>query len=858
MKEIIYSIDRTLCAQFQTLTIKAYTLAPNGLFKEISFSDNKQIQSKVLQELFLEEEIHKKREKNSPYTFFRVRAGKAYSLLQKLACEKLYFEKQHIVCDFFSKLSLTYSSSFEKDTYTLSANIQNKTGTFSFSDCTLICNGSPCFVIRKNFLYFFDENISWSDVKQFLPNGTVTCTRSEFERKSKEIQENGFIITSSNEMQAVTILPLLQLKDRTGAFAELFMDYGNGEIFSFHISPLEKNSSFRDKQEAIWEKDLLECGYQKRGSEYLCPVPQVAKTLDLLLDIGWKVLDVQKKELKRLKNFQVDIHEENNQFQVLGKATFQDRDIAISSLASHSASKQIFIQLGDNYVGLLHRERKDLLPFTELCDEMTLIQEKAFIQKNRLGLILDAAQSCPSIQSHIKEKTALTQIDLFQGSLYPYQQIAVSWLQQLYHQNFSALLADDMGLGKTVQVLAFLASLGIESKTLIVVPTTLLFNWEKEIQTFFPQAKVLLYHGQNRKEAALNDAYTIVLTSYGTLRKEYALFERLLFDTIILDEAQTVKNSSSQIAQIVSKLQASFRISLTGTPIENSLDELYSHFQFLLPNLLDKDEMQPHFARHIQKKIKPFFLRRKKEEIALDLPEKIEQEVLLEMQEEEKANYLKIVASFQKGLLQKISLDGAQKHSMEILEAILRLRQTVCLPALSGLSSDEELPSSKFESVTFDLETILEEKKKVIVFSQFAKMLSYLAAHARKKNWNYLLLDGTTQNRKEIIDRFQTDPEERLFFMSLKAGGVGLNLTAADYVLLYEPWWNEAVENQAFARAHRIGRKDTVILKRYIVKDTIEEAIQKLKTSKKALSNSILEESAFLQSLSLDELLTLI
>lgn len=841
MKDITYSIDKELSEQFQTLTLKTtgYTALP------------------ILTE---DEDLFREREKSfakSPYTFFRIQAGKVYSLLQTLAPQKLYFNNAPLVCDFFSKLTLSYAVSQQGENFSVSIKIQSPTASFSVSECDLICSAKPCFLIRKNFLYFFHENISWNDLKPFLQNGTSTYSREEFEKLQEEIKENGFSITFDQPIQEQTVLPVLKLKDRTGAFAALFMDYGDGSLLSYQTDPLEKSSRKRLKlQETQWEKDLIESGYQIHGKEYFCPVAKIAKTLDFLLEVGWKILDMNGKVLVRLDSFSAEFDETQKEYLLQGKTTFKDFSVDTKGIAFFMKAKQTFIPLDGKSVGLLYRERKDLLPFADLSDELEIYQEKAVLKKTKLGLLDESAKACTAIQIRSLAIDPLQHTDLFHGSLYPYQEHGVSWLNALYQKGFSALLADEMGLGKTVQVIGFLTRLGLNARTLIAVPTTLLFNWEKEIRTFFPKAKLHLYHGPDRKAESLADkSLTIILTSYGILRKDYAHFEKQAFDVIVLDEAQAIKNSASHVAQSAQKLQSRFRISLTGTPIENSLDELHSHFQFLLPDLLQKEEMLPSFAKKVQKKIQPFVLRRKKEDVAIDLPEKIEQEVIVQMQEDENAHYLKLIASFQQGLIKKVTLDGAQKHSLEILEAILRLRQTACHPSLTNLSTTT-IHSSKFECVCTDLETILREKKKVIVFSQFAKMLFHFATYARNSGWKYLLLDGSTTNRKEIIDRFQTDPEEQLLFMSLKAGGVGLNVTAADYVILYEPWWNEAVENQAFARAHRIGRKDTVILKRYIVKDTIEEAIQKLKLSKKELSDAIFEDASFVNTLTVDELLT--
>jgi SNF2 family DNA or RNA helicase len=311
-----------------------------------------------------------------------------------------------------------------------------------------------------------------------------------------------------------------------------------------------------------------------------------------------------------------------------------------------------------------------------------------------------------------------------------------------------------------------------------------------------------------------------------------------------LDEAQTIKNAETQTARAVCELNARFRLTITGTPIENHLNELWSQFRFLMPDLLGEQasfqaEVQAssadsRFLQRIRRRIKPFILRRKKEEVAKDLPEKIEQVVWIEMTPEQRSFYDQFLANA------KRSLDG--KGRMEVLESILRLRQICCH---SLLVADEVSESAKLEALLEDLDTIREEGKKALIYSQFTAMLSLIGKALKAKEWNYAYLDGSTTNRAEVVDSFQNDPEISLFLISLKAGGIGLNLTSADYVLLFDPWWNDAAENQAVNRAHRIGRIDTVIAKRYIIAESIEEKMMTLKAHKRGLIAGILDHDDF-------------
>jgi SNF2 family DNA or RNA helicase len=403
---------------------------------------------------------------------------------------------------------------------------------------------------------------------------------------------------------------------------------------------------------------------------------------------------------------------------------------------------------------------------------------------------------------------------------------------------------------------------------MIVVPTSLIFNWKKEIERFLPNYPITIHHGPKRAQS-IEAKPQLILTTYTTLRLDFALLSQLTYTCLIIDEAQAIKNANTQTSRAVSRLEAPFRLSITGTPIENNLSELWSHFHFLIPDLFGDEssftaEIQagmsdPRFLKRIKKKIRPFLMRRRKEEVAKDLPEKIEQTVWVEMNEGQRALYEQFLTGVRQNVLSKVSVDGVGKHRMEILEAIMRLRQICCDPLLvSTDDGHEDRQSAKLDALMEDLETAIAEGRKVLVYSQFTSMLALISKQVQKRGWNYVYLDGSTQNREKVVTEFQENPGIPLFLISLKAGGIGLNLTAADYVFLYDPWWNNAVENQAIDRAHRIGRKDTVIAKRYIVAESIEEKMMKLKAAKSSLAAELFDDDSISTQLTSDDLLFLI
>ncbi len=626
-------------------------------------------------------------------------------------------------------------------------------------------------------------------------------------------------------------LPLLRLTDRTGGFGNLHLGYGAWGEVAFH-------DHLPTPEEVHWEKDLLETAFKKKivgASHYFCPLDQVGQSIAFLLEMGWKVFDYLGKKVIRQQAIACETHEAEDHVILRGKVRFGEQELQIQDIVGAFERHERWIDLSPHEVGLI-----ELPPSWESILDEERSPQGIHVRKAHIGLLSEIAPLPPSYMPAQWEEIQPT--PAFQGTLFPYQLKGLSFLSFLYRSGFSGLLADEMGLGKTVQVLAFLTH--IKGRVLIVMPVTLLSLWKQQIEQFLPGTDVYIHQGEKRL-ASLEDC-KVILTSYSTLRLDSLLFMQEEFDVVILDEAQMIKNASTQIAQCVFSLKAKFRLALTGTPIENRVEEIHSLFRFLMPSLQNLS----------LKKIRPFILRCTKQEVGLDLPEKIIQVIGVEPSEDEYDLYEKMLQSKKTELAKKIAEEGLPAHRMEVLELILRLRQLSCHPSLLDPSYTGE--ARKFTQVLIDLEEVISSQHKVLVYSQFTSVLKLFEKEFKEKGWNYVYLDGSTKDRERPVEQFQNDPSVSIFLISLKAGGVGLNLQAADYVFLYDPWWNTAVENQAIDRAHRIGRKETVIARKYFTTQTIEAKILDLQAKKEALAQTLWEGEESTESLSFDELAALL
>lgn len=787
--------------------------------------------------------------------------------------QKLFFQGKQLVVDLYGKVEFFYEAKrLEGGKLEVMGKLRWKEIEIEIPPC--IIPGKPLAFVYGISLKMMEPAPTWNRLKE-LKNGPLILEGMAKQAFLDAIDDpdEPKLILKEGAIQETAPHPILQLKDRWGACADLWMDYGNGMKIAYHDQE-KKNFKRQEKNEIGLEKDLLETDYIKKNvgtSHYYCPLNLVPKSLTFLLEIGWHVEDWQGKNVVKQTGMALQFEEGKSTIAVKGHLKYEAHQADVSQVLGAFNRRETFIQLNPHSVGLLpSNENRQAL--NDLAEESELIGSERVIQKNRLALLeplfpfaaasLDLQHLRDKLQNFKGIENAQPSPE-FQGTLRPYQQEGVDWLSFLFDYGFHGILADEMGLGKTVQILAFLSRTNPGGTHLIVMPTSLLFNWRNEIKQFLPSRTCKIHQGIDRAKTSDELANTeFILTSYTTLRLDLPLFQTLNFTTIILDEAQTIKNAQTQTAQAVCQLHAQMRICVTGTPVENRLQELWSHFRFLMPDLfgtqeafeaeIQAGESDKRYLERIRKKISPFLLRRRKEEVLKDLPPRIDQVVWLEMGESQRRHYELLLSGFKTGLLKKVETEGMGKCRLEILEALLRLRQICCHPLL--VSSDENPQSAKFDALLQDLETICEEGHKVLIYSQFTSMLKLMTKAAREKNWSFGYLDGSTLNREEVVRKFQEDPSQNLFFISLKAGGVGLNLTSADYVYLYDPWWNDAVEEQAINRAHRIGRKEAVISKRFVIAESIEEKMMKLKQAKKGMFEQLMEGDSVPSNLTIEDL----
>lgn len=468
-------------------------------------------------------------------------------------------------------------------------------------------------------------------------------------------------------------------------------------------------------------------------------------------------------------------------------------------------------------------------------------------------------------RERLKSFTGVTQAEpaaSFVGELRPYQCQGLGWLEFLDEFAFGGILADDMGLGKTVQVLAHLQKRRAATKkkrakskpSLIVAPTSLIHNWVDEATRFTPDLKVCGHRGASRiRDAAEFSGYDLVVTSYGTMRSDVEMLDAVNFDYVVLDEAQAIKNQTTQVAQAARALKAHRKLAMSGTPVENRLSELGSLFKFLNPGMVESTSKggtgmadllngagkSSGQLEALAKLIRPFILRRTKEQVLPELPGKTESTVYCVLEDEQRKEYDQLAAFYRASLQKKIKSEGLGKSRMHVLEALLRLRQLACHPGLIDPKRVEE-PSAKLDLLEEQLDEVMASGRKALVFSQFTSMLAIVRARLDAKGIVYEYLDGSTTDRKQCVENFQTNKDVRIFLISLKAGGVGLNLTAADYCFILDPWWNPASEAQAIDRAHRIGQKNHVFAYRLIARGTVEEKILAMQAGKRQLVEGIL------------------
>jgi len=568
-------------------------------------------------------------------------------------------------------------------------------------------------------------------------------------------------------------------------------------------------------------------------------------------------------------------------FDLRMEVRFGDQIASWKEVRSAIQKGQTYVKLADGSIGAIPEEWlrrfKKVFSLGKTTEQGIELSEA---QLPLVDLLLDEAEMSSGYEEYQSRRRLLRDFEQiesqplpqgFRGELRPYQKAGYDWLHFLYKYKLGGCLADDMGLGKTVQMLAFLQSLKENQQTsaphLLVVPKSLLFNWQREAERFTPQLRILDYSGAERpKDIKPLEEVDVVLTTYGIVLRDIDKLRKYSFDIVILDESQAVKNPLAQSSKAVRLLNCRHRLVMTGTPIENNTFELWSQFAFLQPGLLGsleafrrefanpiEGEGDKESAETLRKLVHPFILRRTKTQVAPELPPREERIIYTQMGDEQQELYRKMRDHYRALLLEPSVSEGNNNQRMKILEGLLRLRQISIHPALVDPSFQGEAP--KFVWLLETLETLKEEGHKVLIFSQFVEALNLLRRELDNRDMRYAYLDGQTSDRQSQVDAFQKDWRLPFFLISLKAGGVGLNLTAADYVIHLDPWWNPAVERQAADRTHRIGQEKPVFIYKVIVRDSVEEKILLLQEKKRQLVEQIIHaDGSIFKSLTREDL----
>ncbi|MFB6455844.1 SNF2-related protein [Chitinophaga sp. Hz27] len=608
-----------------------------------------------------------------------------------------------------------------------------------------------------------------------------------------------------------------------------------------------------------------------------------------------KEMDVRVFGFDNLRNFKFSSHKPVTNLQISSgidwfdaqiEVLYGDQRVSIKDIKSALANKQNYVQLADGSLGLLPEEwlRKYSLLFKvgEEKDKGLKLSKYNFSVIDELYEFIDDEAVVIELEQKRKKLLQFDEIrnielpENLHAKLRPYQESGFQWLNYLDEIKWGGILADDMGLGKTIQALTFIQYYKNKHgrcTTLVVCPTTLIYNWENEIKKFTPEITHHIHHGPTRlKTAEELGKFDIIITTYGTLRSDVQLLMKLEFDYVVLDESQAIKNPQSKVTKAAQLLHTKNRLALSGTPMQNNTFDIYAQMNFLNPGMLGSvDFFRNEFAtpidkfqdeerkEHLRKLIYPFILRRTKEQVAKELPEKIETVIFCEMDAEQRHIYDAYRNSYRSKILGVIEDQGMERSQLTILQGLMKLRQICDSPAI--LNDTEQYPnhSVKLHELTREISENIGNHK-VLVFSQFLGMLGLIRERLQHMKIPFEYFDGSTStmDREKAIQNFQGNDECRVFLISLKAGGVGLNLTAADYVYIVDPWWNPAVEQQAIDRTHRIGQTKNIFAYRMICKDTVEEKILQLQERKKSLVKEIIaDDNGFVKKLTKEDVLYL-
>lgn len=716
------------------------------------------------------------------------------------------------------------------------------------------------------------------------------ATKAQLKDKDFHIENVIYLRQQENYIGITPVMKYGEVEVPVYSRKQIFDTDQNGNVFK-----IERNDAAEARFTSLVMKQHPDFEEQMDGYQYFY------LHRDKFLDNNWflEAFETWRNEgiailgFNELKNNKLNSHRAKINIQITSgldwfnaklKVSFGQKDATLKQLHRTIRNKSKFIQLDDGTLGILPEEWLDKIATYfqagEIDEELLKIPKINFTEVSSLFekevLSTEVQNEISTYSSAFSTGKKIPEVNIpaeLRAELRDYQHEGLNWLNFLDRYNFGGCLADDMGLGKTLQIIAFILSQREKrghTTSLIVVPTSLLFNWQGEISRFAPSIKVLLHYGSDRPKSVSHFSdYEVVLTSYGMLLSDIKFLKTFNFNYVFLDESQTIKNPNSERYKAARLLQSRNRFVLTGTPIENSTFDLYSQLSFACPGLLgskqsfkdiyaipiDKFEYSKR-ALELQQKIKPFILRRTKKQVAKELPEKTETVIYCEMNSEQR----KVYDAYEKELREFIAAnddDDLNKNSMHVLTGLTRLRQICNSPVLikEGYSGENAV---KIEIL---MEQILGKSKdhKILVFSQFVGMLDLLKPELERHGIPFEYLTGQTKDRGEKVANFQNNENIRVFLISLKAGGVGLNLTQADYIYLIDPWWNPATENQAIDRSYRIGQTKNVIAVRMICSNTVEEKILTLQKKKTQLAQNLLKtDGGKFQGLSKQDLLNIL
>ncbi len=770
---------------------------------------------------------------------------------------------------------------------------------------------TPLFFLYNNQAHLWMSNEVIHLVEKFLPTGKMMIKEDEWPETLKK-----FIMPLAKEHKVDFDKSMVQeVKDGNPEVKLFLLEKGDYLVFQPSFSYKGYETKAKDRDEVIvpqGDKVMVVHRNREKENEFIQKLQNLhsnfvynedSATLALkgtdVLKNNWFFLFVDAMKdnktpvfgFEALKNFRFNtakpqtkifISSNTDWFDAKVDIVFGDQRVTVAEVKRALANKQQFVHLSDGTLGILPEEwlKKYSLLFRVgegKTDSLKLsryhlsVVDELFETRDEEELVVQLEEKYEKLKEFNKIKEIEPSYAL-KTILRPYQVAGYQWLNYLKDINWGGILADDMGLGKTVQALSFMEHLKNEQnklKALVVCPTTLIYNWENEIKKFTPKLTYRIHHGATRTriKEELTD-HEVTITTYGTLRSDIKLLMSVEFDYVLLDESQAIKNPSSKVTKAACLLNAKHRLCMSGTPLQNNTFDIFAQMNFLNPGMLGTMEFfRQEFAipidkfgeqdrkEHLRKILYPFILRRTKEQVAQDLPEKQEMILFCEMEEEQRTIYDAYRNDFRNQILGTIETQGIQKSQLTILQGLMKLRQICDSPAILNEQEKFDNHSIKLDELARELSEDMSNHK-ALIFSQFLGMLALIRNKLEELGIKYEYFDGSTSapDREKAIQSFQNNDEMRVFLISLKAGGVGLNLTAADYVYIVDPWWNPAVEQQAIDRTHRIGQTKNIFAYRMICKDTIEDKILQLQEKKRALAKDIIsDDTSFVKTLTRED-----